>query len=139
MAIRTAKAKWNGNLREGKGVMNFSNYNGPYTFASRFETGEGTNPEELVGAAQAGCYSMFLSALISGEKLTPESIETTATVHLGSDDTGPLITTIELDTKVKCPGLSQGKFNELAQAAKVKCPISRLYQGTEVKLTATLL
>ena len=68
MAIRKARAQWNGTLKEGNGTMNFSNYNGPFTFVSRFEEGEGTNPEELVGAAQAGCYSMFLSALISGEK-----------------------------------------------------------------------
>jgi osmotically inducible protein OsmC len=88
MAIRKAKAQWNGTLKEGNGTMNFSNYSGPFTFVSRFEEGEGTNPEELVGAAQAGCYSMFLSALISGENLSPESIETTATVTLGSDDTG---------------------------------------------------
>lgn len=139
MSIRNAKAKWTGNLKDGKGVMNFSNYNGPFTFASRFETGEGTNPEELVGAAQAGCYSMFLSALISGENLTPESIETTAKVHLGKDDIGPVITTIELDCQVKCPGISQAKFEELAQASKEKCPISRLYKGTEIKLNAKLI
>ncbi len=139
MSIRNAKAKWTGTLKDGKGVMNFSNYNGPFTFASRFETGEGTNPEELVGAAQAGCYSMFLSALISGENLTPESIETTAKVHLGKDDIGPVITTIELDCQVKCPGISQAKFEELAQASKEKCPISRLYKGTEIKLNAKLI
>jgi osmotically inducible protein OsmC len=139
MATRTAKAKWNGTLKEGKGVMTFSNYNGPYTFVSRFENGEGTNPEELVGAAQAGCYSMFLSALISAEKLVPESIETTAKVHLGNDDIGPVITTIELDCQVKCPGLTEVKFEELAQASKEKCPVSRLYQGAQIKLKATLL
>lgn len=139
MAIRQAKAKWTGTLKEGKGVMNFSNYNGPFTFVSRFESGEGTNPEELIGAAQAGCYSMFLSALISGEKLTPESIETTAKVHLVSDDIGPVINTIELDCHVKCPGLSQEKFEELAKTSKEKCPVSRLYKGAEIKLTATLV
>ncbi len=139
MSVRNAKAKWTGNLKDGKGVMNFSNYDGPFTFASRFESGEGTNPEELVGAAQAGCYSMFLSALISGEQLTVEGIETTAKVHLGKDDIGPVITTIELDSLVKCPGLSQSKFEELAQMAKEKCPISRLYKGTETKLNAKLL
>ncbi len=139
MAIRAAKAKWNGTLKEGKGVMSFSNYNGPYTFVSRFENGEGTNPEELVGAAQAGCYSMFLSALISAEKLVPESIETTAKVHLGNDNVGPVITTIELDCQVKCPGLSEVKFEELAHVSKEKCPVSRLYQGAQIKLKATLL
>jgi len=140
MAIRNAKAKWTGTLREGTGVMNFSNYNGPFTFASRFETGEGTNPEELIGAAQAGCYSMFLSALISGDKLVPESIETTAKVTLGNDDIGPLITSIELDCQAKVPGITQARFDELAQVSKEKCPISRLLsKGTEVTLKATLL
>ncbi len=139
MSVRKAKAQWNGTLKEGKGTMNFSNYNGPFTFVSRFEEGEGTNPEELVGAAQAGCYSMFLSALISGEGFTPESIETTATVTLGKDDAGPLITSIELDTQVKCEGISQEKFDELSVVSKEKCPISRLYAGTDVKLKATLL
>jgi len=139
MSIRTAKAQWNGTLKEGKGTMNFSNYNGPFTFVSRFEEGEGTNPEELVGAAQAGCYSMFLSALISGENLTPESIETTATVTLGKDDIGPLITSIVLDCQVKCPGISKEKFDELAHASKQKCPISRLFAGTEIILNAKLI
>jgi len=73
MATRNAEALWNGTLKEGKGEMKFSNYIGPFTFASRFEEGEGTNPEELVAAAHAGCYSMFLSALISGEGLTPQN------------------------------------------------------------------
>jgi len=129
MKNSNAKALWNGTLKEGKGKMSFTGYEGPFTFASRFENGKETNPEELVGAAQAGCYSMFLSALISGEGLNPESIETTATVSLGGDDTGPKIEKILLDCKVKCDGLSEDKFNELAQASKEKCPISRLYDG----------
>ena len=139
MSVRTAQSKWNGTLKDGKGHMNFSNYSGPYTFVSRFEEGEGTNPEELVGAAHSGCYSMFLAALISGEGLVPESVETTARVHLGRDETGPLVTTIELNSKVKCEGLSQEKFDELAAAAKAKCPISRLVAAADIKLTATLL
>ena len=138
MSVRTAKSLWNGTLKDGKGTMNFSNYSGPYTFKSRFEEGDGTNPEELVGAAHSGCYSMFLAALISGEGLTPESVETTASVHLGRDETGPVITTIELDCQVKCDGLSQEKFEELAVAAKAKCPISRLVAAADIKLTATL-
>jgi len=129
MTIRNAKALWKGTLKEGKGEMKFSNYSGPFTFASRFENGKGTNPEELVGAAQAGCYSMFLSALISGEGFTPQSIETTAAVTLGRDDTGPNITDITLVCNVSCEGLSKEKFDELAIAAKEKCPISRLYAG----------
>lgn len=139
MSTRTANAQWNGTLKEGSGKMNFSNYSGPYTFKSRFEEGDGTNPEELVGAAIAGCYSMFLAALISGENLNPESVETIARVHLEKDEVGPLITTIELDTQVRCKELSIDQFNELAAAAKEKCPISRLYASAEKKLTAKLL
>ncbi|MCK4751196.1 MAG: OsmC family peroxiredoxin [Bacteroidales bacterium] len=138
MSVRSANAKWNGTLKDGAGTMNFSNYSGPFTFVSRFEEGDGTNPEELVGAAHAGCFSMFLSALISGEDLVPESVETTASVHLGRDETGPVITTIELNCVVKCDGISQEKFNELAAAAKAKCPISRLVAAADIKLTASL-
>ena len=119
--------------------MNFSNYSGPFTFVSRFEEGDGTNPEELIGAAHSGCYSMFLAALISGEGLVPDSVETKASVHLGKDETGPLVTTIELDCQVKCEGLAQEKFDELAAAAKEKCPISRLVAAADIRLTATLL
>lgn len=139
MKTSQAKAIWNGTLKEGKGKMNFTAFSGPFTFASRFESGKETNPEELVGAAQAGCYSMFLSALIGGENLTPESIRTTATVHLESDDIGPKITTIELDCEVRCEGISLEKFNELAQASKEKCPISRLYASADIKLNARLV
>ena len=139
MSVRTAKSQWTGTLASGKGVMNFSNYSGPFTFKSRFEEGDGTNPEELIGAAHSGCYSMFLAALISGEKLTPKSVETTAKVHLGKDDKGPVITTIELECQVKCKGLSQEKFDELAEAAKEGCPISRLVAAADIKLSATLL
>lgn len=139
MSVRKAQAQWKGTLKDGNGTMNFSNYSGPYTFASRFEEGDGTNPEELVGAAIAGCYSMFLSALISKENFKPDTIETTATVHLEKDDIGPKITSIELNTEVKCEGISTEKFNELAAESKQKCPISRLYAGTEVKLKARLV
>lgn len=139
MSTSTAKAQWNGTLKDGAGTMNFTEYSGPYTFASRFEDGKETNPEELVGAAHAGCYSMFLSALISGENLTPGSIETVAKVHLTSDDIGPVVSLIELNCVVKCEGLSQEKFDELAAAAKEKCPISRLVAATETTLKATLV
>jgi osmotically inducible protein OsmC len=139
MSIRKANSIWNGTLKEGKGTMNFSNYSGPFTFKSRFEEGTGTNPEELVGAAHSGCYSMFLAALISETGLDPESVETTAKGHLERDETGPLVTTIELDCKVKCNGLSREKFEELSVAAKQKCPISRLVAAADIRLSATLL
>jgi osmotically inducible protein OsmC len=140
MSTRNATAQWNGTLKEGNGTMNFSDYNGPFSFASRFEEGDGTNPEELVGAAHAGCYSMFLAALISGNDLTPQSVQTTATVTLGKDDTGPCITHIKLDCQVSCDGLSQELFDQLASDAKDKCPISRLYSGgtAEIEVEATL-
>ncbi len=141
MSISNAQAIWNGTLKEGKGEMKFTDYSGPFTFASRFEEGADTNPEELVGAALAGCYSMFLSALISGEELSPKSINTNATVTLAKDDIGPNITHIKLDCSVVCEDLSQEKFNELAQTAKEKCPISRLYAGgtATIELNATLV
>jgi len=119
--------------------MNFSNYSGPYTYKSRFEEGDGTNPEELIGAAHSGCFSMFLAALISEEGLEPDSVETTARVHLGKDDTGPLVETIELECEVSCEGISGEKFQELAAAAKEKCPISRLVKAADIKMSAKLV
>lgn len=139
MSTRIATAQWNGTLKDGAGKMNFSDYSGPYTFSSRFEEGKGSNPEELVGAAHAGCYSMFLSALISEENLNPESITTTAKVHLTRDDIGPVVSKIELSCHVKCTGLSEDKFNELAAAAKAKCPISRLVAAADINLDAKLV
>jgi osmotically inducible protein OsmC len=140
MSVRNAKAVWNGTLSDGKGEMSFGDYTGPYTFASRFTEGDGTNPEELVGAAIAGCYSMFLSALLSSDGLAAKSINTKATVTLGKDDVGPNITDINLDCKVNCDGLTQGDLDRFAKLAKENCPISRLYHGgtAKVELTASL-
>ena len=137
MAIRKATAIWNGTLREGNGVMKYSNYEGPFTYASRFEEGKGNNPEELVGAAQAGCFSMFLSALLTKDNYKPTSIQTSATVHLG-DDNGPKITNIDLDCKADIPGIDAAKLTEYAEKAKKNCPISRLFTGTQVNLTVKL-
>jgi osmotically inducible protein OsmC len=141
MTVSNVSAVWNGTLKEGNGKMSITGYSGPFTFASRFENGEGTNPEELVGAAQSGCYSMFLAALISGEGLTPESVETKAAVTLGQLDGGPAITNIKLVNVTKCDGLSREKFEELSVAAKEKCPISRLYAGgtAAIELEAKLV
>ncbi len=141
MQVRNVKSVWTGSLKEGKGNMDITGYSGPFTFATRFENEKGTNPEELVGAAQSGCYSMFLSALIGGEGLTAERIETTAAVTLGEVDGGPAITNIKLATVVKCEGLSEEKFAELSVAAKEKCPISRLYAGgtATIELEAKLV
>ena len=138
MTTRTATAKWNGTLKDGNGTMAYGQFEGPFTFASRFEEGKGTNPEELVGAAHAGCFSMFLSALVSGDGFSPATIQTTASVHLG-DDEGPKITRIDLKCEAEIPGLDAEKFAEYAQTAKAKCPISRLYAGTEINLSAKLV
>ncbi len=138
MGKHYAKAKWEGSLKEGNGILNFTGYEGPFNFRSRFEDGDETSPEELVGAAHAGCYSMFLSALIGKKDLTPTSIETKATVVLGEDN-GPKITSITLNCEAVVPGLSEEDFQQLAADAKAGCPISRLLTGTEIFLEAKLV
>ncbi|MBL1214273.1 MAG: OsmC family peroxiredoxin [Ignavibacteriae bacterium] len=138
MSTHYAKAKWEGTLKDGKGKMNFTGYDGPFNFKSRFEGGAETSPEELVGAANAGCFSMFLSALLTKKELTATSIETKATVELGEDN-GPKITSILLECEAVVPGLSEEDFQELAAEAKAKCPISRLFTGTDITLKAKLV
>jgi len=134
MAI--SKAQWKGTIKEGKGTMNFTNFECAYTFVSRFEGGEGTNPEELIGAAQAGCYSMYLSLLLTEEGLNPQCIDTSAQVTIDKDESGPHITEITLTCKVKCDGLSDRKLKELAATTTEKCPVSRLYSGGTATITA---
>jgi osmotically inducible protein OsmC len=138
MTTRVSKAQWKGTLKEGAGTMSLGSgaYTGPFSFASRFESGPGTNPEELLGAAHAGCFSMFLSALLTKAGFTPTSIDTTATVHLGD---GPTIHLIELVTEAKVPGLSAQQLAEHAEAAKTGCPVSKALAGPEIRLTAKLL
>ena len=138
MVQRTSSAQWNGTLKEGAGTMTLGSgaYTGPFTFASRFESGPGTNPEELLGAAHAGCFSMFLSALLTKAGFKPTSIKTTATVHVGE---GPTIHLIELRTEARVPGLAAEQFAEHAEEAKKGCPVSKALAGPEIRLTATLL
>lgn len=138
MTTRISSAEWKGTLKEGAGTMKLASgaYEGPYTFASRFESGPGTNPEELIGAAHAGCFSMFLSALLSKEGFTPSSIRTSATVHLTE---GPTISLIELNCEAEVPGLGDDVFQEKAAAAKAGCPVSKVLAGAEIKLTAKLV
>ena len=138
MAIRSSFAEWKGTLREGSGTMKVgkTGYEGPFTFASRFETGPGTNPEELVGAAHAGCFSMFLSALLTKAGFKPTRIGTTATVHLGD---GPTITLIELDTQAEVPGLTESDLQKHAEDAKKGCPVSKALTGPEIRLKASLI
>lgn len=138
MAIRSSSAEWKGTLKEGAGTMKVGSgaYEGPYTWASRFQSGPGTNPEELVGAAHAGCFSMFLAALLTDAGYTPTRVATTATVHLGA---GPTITLIELHTQAEVPGVSDEEFQQHAEAAKKGCPVSKALAGPEIVLKAELL
>src|SRR5512143_3852434 len=117
MAIRSSSAEWKGTLKEGAGTMKIGSgvWEGQYTFSSRFESGPGTNPEELVGAAHAGCFSMFLAALLTDAGYTPTRIATTARVHL---DEGPRITLIELNTQAEVPGLTDADLQKHAEIAK---------------------
>jgi lipoyl-dependent peroxiredoxin len=140
MAIRTAQAEWQGTLREGSGKMKFGSgaYEGKYTWASRFEEAPGTNPEELIGAAHAGCFSMALASGLTKAGFRPEEIRTSARVHLEKVDAGNQITTIELDCQARVPNISQQQFEELAQAAKQGCPVSRALAGVNIQLNARL-
>lgn len=136
---RHATALWNGTGKEGKGTLTTQSttlQDTQYSFKSRFEEGVGTNPEELVAAAHAGCFSMKLSFNISAENITPESIETKATVNLNAEKGA--IDNIHLVVKVKADGLSQEKFDELVADAKANCPISKLLD-TEITLELELL
>jgi lipoyl-dependent peroxiredoxin len=141
MPDRKASAVWQGTLKEGNGTMKMTSgaYEGPYSFASRFEEGTGTNPEELIAAAHAGCFSMALSGQLSNNGFTPDRIETTANVHMEKTDAGNTITRIDLVTQAKVPGIDDAKFQELAQNAKKNCPISRaLGAVNEITLDAKL-
>lgn len=137
MTARTSSAEWKGTLKEGAGAMKLASgaYEGPFTFASRFESGKGTNPEELIGAAHAGCFSMFLAALLGNKGFVP-TIRTTATVHL---EAGPTITLIELDTEAEVPGIDEATFQQLAEDAKKGCPVSKALAGPEIRLKAKLV
>ena len=138
MAIRTASAVWDGTLKEGKGRMKLGSgaFEGAFTFASRFEEGPGTNPEELVGAAQAGCFSMFLAALLTDAGFPPTQIRTSAKVHLRD---GPRIALIELETEAEVPNLDEKTFLENVEKSKKNCPISLALTGPEVRVTARLV
>lgn len=140
MPTRKAKASWNGDLKNGNGKMSFGSgaYEGAYTFKSRFEEGTGTNPEELIGAAHAGCFSMALSGDVAEAGFSPESISTDANVSLEIVDGSPAITTIELNVKANIPGIDEDTFQEIAQGAKKNCPVSKALSGVNIKLNAEL-
>jgi osmotically inducible protein OsmC len=141
MAVRTSQATWQGNLPQGRGTMRVGagHYEGPYTFASRFESGEGTNPEELIAAAHAGCYSMALANMLSKAGHEPQKVHTKANVHLEKGETGFSITRVVLDTEVTAPGLDEATFREQTEAAKKGCPVSRALGAIEIQLNAKLV
>lgn len=139
MLLRTAGAVWEGSLKDGKGTMNVGSgaFDGPYTFASRFEDGRLTNPEELLGAAHAGCFSMALSLGLAKAGFGPQRINTTATVHLDTENLK--ISAIDLDTKAQVPGISEKEFLEHSEWAKNNCIVSQALKGTEIRLQARLV
>ena len=141
MPVRSSKAEWQGNLKEGKGNVELGSgaFKGSYSFPSRFEDGTGTNPEELVAAAHAGCYSMALSAGLSKSGFNPTSVKTEAKVHLEKVGEGFEITTIELVTEADIPGIEESVFMEHAESAKKGCPISKALAGPKITLNAKLL
>ena len=139
--IRKGSAVWNGSLKEGKGTVSTESKvlsNAQYSFSTRFENGIGTNPEELVAAAHAGCFSMALSAQLGNAGITPESIETTAAVTFEKLEAGFTITKVHLDVTAKIPGADAAAFETAAQNAKAGCPISRLLKA-EITMTAKLV
>ena len=140
MAIRTAEAVWEGDLRGGKGTMRFGGgaFEGQYSFSSRFEEGAGTNPEELIAAAEAGCFSMALSGALARAGSPPAKIETTARVHLEPAEVGFHIPSIELATTAEVPGIDEAEFQRIAHEVKATCPISKLLASAEITLEATL-
>lgn len=137
---KTASAHWQGDLKQGKGTISTESgalKENPYGFNTRFEDAPGTNPEELIGAAHAGCFSMAFSMLLGEEKFTPDSIDTTATVTLEKQSDGFAITAVHLKMQARIPGIDQAKFEEIANKAKTGCPVSKLLNA-DITLDATL-
>jgi lipoyl-dependent peroxiredoxin len=141
MATRNATAEWQGDLQSGGGTFSVGSglVEGKYSFKTRFEDEPGTNPEELIGAAHAACYSMALSNMLASDGHVPESVNTTAKVHLRNVDGAPTISQIDLVTEGRVPGIDQAQFTEYAEKAKAGCPVSRALGGVkEITLEATL-
>ena len=138
---RTAKAQWKGDLKSGAGILSTQTgvlSNAPYSFRDRFEDGRNTNPEELLAAAHAGCFSMALSMVLQTAGLKADSIETTCTITLDKEGEGFAITKSHLDLTAKIPGADQSALERAAQTAKENCPVSKLYD-TEISLNAKLV
>jgi osmotically inducible protein OsmC len=141
MPERASEAVWEGDLMAGKGTIKIGSgaWEGPYSFKSRFEDGAGTNPEELIAAAHAGCYSMALSAALSKAGSPPKRVETKAKVDLRKEAEGFRIAAIQLTTKASVPGIDAAKFQEIAETAKKNCPVSKVLSGAEISLDAKLV
>ena len=138
MATRNAEAVWTGYLKEGKGTMKFGTYEGAYTWSSRFENGQGTNPEELLGAAHVGCFSMALSSNLGKAGFTAKQIHTSTEVTIEAVDGKNRITKIHLTTEAEVPDVSNEKFQEIAASVKESCPVSVALASTPITLTARL-
>ncbi len=141
MVERVAEAEWRGAIKEGQGLMKLASgaYQGAYSFGTRFGNEKGTNPEELLGAAHAGCFSMALALMLGQAGFTPRQIHTRAKVDIEQKGGGYSISRIHLETDAAVPGLVQQKFQELAEAAKRDCPVSRALAGTSITLSARLV
>jgi osmotically inducible protein OsmC len=140
MPVRNAQAVWEGDLKSGKGNMKLGSgaYQGAYSFGTRFEESPGTNPEELIGAAHAGCFSMALSAMLAKAGFAPQRIQTTAKVHLEKVGEGFKITRIVLDTAARVADIDESTFRQHAENAKKGCPVSQALAATEIQLQARL-
>jgi lipoyl-dependent peroxiredoxin len=139
MAVRNAQAVWDGGLKDGKGTMKFGTFEGAFTWSSRFENGSGTNPEELIGAAHAGCFSMALSSDLGKAGFPPTHIMTRAQVTLDNVDGKSRITQIHLETEAKVPGITDQQFQQVAEATKTGCPVSAALASVPITLTAKLI
>lgn len=141
MPVRNANATWEGTLQDGTGTLatETGTFEGQYSFSSRFEEGTGTNPEELIGAAHAGCFSMALSGDLARDGYEPERIDTEAHVHLDKGEDGFSITRVVLETEASVPDIDEETFLEYANGAKETCPVSRALTGVNIELNATLV
>lgn len=138
MPTRHANAEWTGSVKEGSGTLNVGDFEGSYSAGSRFEDADGTNPEELIGAAHAGCFSMALSLALGEEGFQPDSIDTDADVTIVHQEDDISITTIRLTTEAEIPEIDEETFQSIAQAAKEGCPVSKALAGVDIQLEATL-
>jgi osmotically inducible protein OsmC len=137
---RTADAEWKGDLKSGSGQMKVGSgaFDVPFSFRTRFEDAPGTNPEELIGAAHAGCFSMAFANELASAGFPPTRVHTTAKVHFGVTDSGPAITKIDLECNAVVPNIGDDQFQQLAEGAKKNCPVSKALAATEIALNATL-